>query len=83
MSRTEPTEWAKFCKLSKLYPFADFSLPSTTVIGQANRYRARFSLVSDVNRVEINHCNDDTIRWIYTTNESCYGLGDRRVFFQS
>lgn len=60
MSRTEPTEWDKFCKLSKLHPFTDFSLPSTTVIGQANRYRARYSLVSDITQVKINHCNEDT-----------------------
>jgi hypothetical protein len=60
MSRTEPAEWAKFCKLNQSYPFADFSLPASTVVGQANRYRARYSLVSDVNRVEINNCNDDT-----------------------
>jgi hypothetical protein len=60
MSRTEPTEWEKFCKLNELFPFADFSLPPTTSIGQANRYRARYSLVSDVSKVEINHCKGDT-----------------------
>ncbi len=60
MARTEPTDWDSFCKLVKSYSFDDFNFPDTTTIGQVNRFRARYSLVSDLSSITIDNCNPDT-----------------------
>ncbi|MEZ8101328.1 hypothetical protein [Vibrio bivalvicida] len=60
MARTEPKDWAKFCKLVKSYSFDDFDFHDSTTVGQVNRFRARYSLVSDLSSITVDNCNSDT-----------------------
>ncbi|ARR51127.1 hypothetical protein ETN89_17705 [Photobacterium damselae subsp. damselae] len=60
MATTEVSEWAKFCRLENIYGFSSFGFHSSSQRGDAYRFGARYSLASDLSKVNINGRNQNT-----------------------
>ncbi|GGI81785.1 hypothetical protein GCM10007978_19490 [Shewanella hanedai] len=84
MTRGYPTEWDKFCKIERNYGgFTHYTLKVGTVIGDVNRFSARYALAEDFNGITIKNSTVDTMLgyealmrslFIWSTAESYHKL---------